>query len=79
LWLCSDAGAFNDAAEKISVDLLRIARELNNPEVLLQAHHTAWPVRWGRGALTDAVEHIDAGLALYDEERHAHPRARESS
>jgi len=62
------------AAEKISDDLLTIARELNSPEVLLQAYHTAWPVRWGRGALTDAVEHIDARLALYDEERHAHHR-----
>ena len=40
--------------------------------MLLQAHHTAWPSCWGRGALTDAVEHINAGLALYDEERHAH-------
>ena len=74
LWLFHYANGRLDAAEKISDDLLRIARELNSPEVLLQAHHTAWPVRWGRGALTDAVEHIDAGLALYDEERHAHHR-----
>lgn len=74
LWIFHYANGRLDAAEKISDDLLRIARELNSPEVLLQAHHTAWPVRWGRGALTDAVEHIDAGLALYDEERHAHHR-----
>jgi len=74
LWMFHYANGRLDAAEKISDDLLRIARELNSPEVLLQAHHTAWPVRWGRGALTDAVEHIDAGLALYDEERHAHHR-----
>ena len=74
LWIFHYANGRLDAAEKISKDLLRIARELNSPEVLLQAHHTAWPVRWGRGALTDAVEHIDEGLALYDEERHAHHR-----
>jgi class 3 adenylate cyclase/tetratricopeptide (TPR) repeat protein len=74
LWIFHYANGRLDAAEKISEDLFRIARELNSPEVLLQAHHTAWPVRWGRGALTDAVEHIDAGLALYDEERHAHHR-----
>jgi predicted ATPase len=74
LWIFHYANGRLDAAEKISEDLLRIARELNSPEVLLQAHHTAWPVRWGRGALTEAVEHIDAGLALYDEERHAHHR-----
>ena len=52
----------------------RIGRDLNDPEVLLQAHHTAWPVRWARGALADAVGHIDAGLVHYDEERHAHHR-----
>ena len=74
LWVFHYASGRLDAAEKISDDLLRIARDLNSPEVLLQAHHTAWPVRWGRGALTDAVGHIDAGLALYDEEHHAHHR-----
>jgi class 3 adenylate cyclase/tetratricopeptide (TPR) repeat protein len=74
LWVFHFANGRMDAAEKVSEDLLRIARDLNSPEVLLQAHHTAWPVRWGRGALTDAIEHIDAGLALYDEECHAHHR-----
>jgi class 3 adenylate cyclase/predicted ATPase len=74
LWVFHYASGRLDAAEKVSDDLLRIARDLNSPEVLLQAHHTAWPVRWGRGALTDAVGHINAGLALYDEERHAHHR-----
>ncbi len=74
LWVFHYASGRLDAAEKISDDLFRIARELNSSEVLLQAHHCAWPVRWGRGGLIDAVEHIDAGLALYDEERHAHHR-----
>jgi predicted ATPase len=74
LWVFHYACGRLDAAEKISDDLFRIARELNSSEVLLQAHHCAWPVRWGRGGLIDAVEHIDAGLALYDEERHAHHR-----
>jgi tetratricopeptide (TPR) repeat protein len=74
LWVFQFTNGRLDAAEKISDDLLRIGRELNNSDVLLQGHHCAWPVRWGRGALADAVGHIDAGLALYDEERHAHHR-----
>lgn len=74
LWIFHYANGRLDAAEKVSRDLLRIARDLDSQEVLLQAHHTAWPVRWGRGALKDALSHIDAGLALYDEERHAHHR-----
>jgi class 3 adenylate cyclase/tetratricopeptide (TPR) repeat protein len=76
LWIFHFSNGRLGAAEKISDDLLRIGRELNDPEVLLQAHHTAWPVRWARGALADAVRHIDAGLAHYDEEHHAHHRFR---
>lgn len=74
LWIFHYANGRLDAAEKVSHDLLRIAKDLDSQEVLLQAHHTAWPVRWGRGALRDALEHIDSGLALYDEQRHAHHR-----
>jgi class 3 adenylate cyclase/tetratricopeptide (TPR) repeat protein len=74
LWLFHYANGRLDAAEKVSRDLLRIAQDLDSHEVLLQAHHAAWPVRWGRGAMKDALEHIDAGLALYDEQRHAHHR-----
>ncbi|MBR0757094.1 AAA family ATPase [Bradyrhizobium jicamae] len=74
LWLFHYANGRLDAAEKVSRDLHRIARDLDSQEVLLQAHHTAWPVRWGRGAMKDALGHIDAGLALYDEQRHAHHR-----
>jgi tetratricopeptide (TPR) repeat protein len=74
LWIFHYANGRLDAAEKVSHDLLRIAKDLDSQEVLLQAHHTAWPVRWGRGALKEALEHIDSGLALYDEQRHAHHR-----
>jgi class 3 adenylate cyclase/tetratricopeptide (TPR) repeat protein len=74
LWIFHYSNGRLDAAEKVSHDLLRIAHDLDSPEVLLQAHHTAWPVCWGRGALRDALEHIESGLALYNEERHAHHR-----
>jgi class 3 adenylate cyclase/predicted ATPase len=63
-----------DRAEEISADLFRIARELDDPEIMLQAHHTAWPARWVRGRLAEASEHINAGLVLYHEERHADHR-----
>jgi class 3 adenylate cyclase/tetratricopeptide (TPR) repeat protein len=74
LWLFHYANGRLDAAEKVSRDLLRIAQDLGSQEVLLQAHHTAWPLRWGRGAIKDALGHVDSGLALYDEQRHAHHR-----
>jgi len=63
-----------DQVEEASADLFRIARELDNPEVMLQAHHCIWPVRWHRGQFAQAVEHADSGLGLYEEERYAHHR-----
>jgi len=63
-----------DEAEKASADLFRIARELDNPEIMLQAHHCAWPVRWHRGRFAQALAHADTGLGLYEEERYAHHR-----
>ena len=63
-----------DRGSEISTNLFRIARELDDPEILLQAHHTAWPLHWLSGQLAEASEHIEAGLRLYDEERHAHHR-----
>jgi class 3 adenylate cyclase/predicted ATPase len=66
-------GQFARAGE-VSGELFRIARELDDPEILLQAHHSAWPIRFLRGVPAEACEHIDAGLALYDERRHERHR-----
>jgi len=74
LWIFNIARGRLDRAEEISADLFRIARELDDPQILLQAHHCAWPTRWLRGQFAEAATHVDAGLALYDEERHAHHR-----
>jgi class 3 adenylate cyclase/predicted ATPase len=74
LWRLNLGRGRIDQADEISADLFRIAREVGDPEIMLQAHHTAWPTRWVRGLLAEASEHAKAGLMLYDEERHAHHR-----
>ena len=74
LWLYNFSRARLDRADEISTDLFRIARELDDAAILLQAHHSAWPTLWHRGLFGRASEHIDAALRLYDEERHAHQR-----
>ena len=63
-----------DQAEEASADLFRIAGDLEDPEIMLQAHHCVWPVQWHRGRFSRAVEHADAGLGLYEEGRSAHHR-----
>jgi class 3 adenylate cyclase/predicted ATPase len=63
-----------DRAAEIAVDLSRIAQELGDPEVMLQAHHCSWFTNWDLGRFAEAREHTKAGAALYDEVRHAHHR-----
>jgi class 3 adenylate cyclase/tetratricopeptide (TPR) repeat protein len=74
LWLFHlNRGQF-DRAEEIVDDLFNVARDLDNRDILLQAHHAAWSTGLFRGMFTDARTHVDAGLALYDEARHARHR-----
>jgi class 3 adenylate cyclase/tetratricopeptide (TPR) repeat protein len=71
LWIFhANRGQF-DRADEISANLFKIASECDDPDILLQAHHTAWPLRWARGLFVAATQHTDAGLALYDQARHS--------
>jgi predicted ATPase len=74
LWLFHTARGRFSRAEQITKELFNVAHTLRDPDILLQAHHCAWPIRWFRGALTDAKVHADTGLGLYDEVRHARHR-----
>jgi len=72
--LTAQLGGQFPRAEEIANELFNVAHTLHDPDILLQAHHCTWPIRWVRGALTDAKAHADAGLGLYDEVRHARHR-----
>ena len=74
LWIFNAARARLDRCDEISDDLFRMARELDDPEILLQAHHCAWATKFFHGRFRQVSDHIDAGAALYDEQRHAHHR-----
>jgi predicted ATPase len=49
LWHFNVARGRLDRADEISSDLYRMAHELHDPEIMLQAHHASWPTRWLRG------------------------------
>ncbi|MCS3452014.1 MULTISPECIES: adenylate/guanylate cyclase domain-containing protein [Bradyrhizobium] len=74
LWLFHTARGQFFRAEEITKELFHVARTVQDPDIELQAHHCAWPVCWFRGALSEAKAHADAGMALYDEVRHAKHR-----
>jgi predicted ATPase len=72
LWLFHNTrGEFAKARESIR-ELFRVAHTLNDPNLLLQAHHAAWPTPMLCGDFADAYKHVEQGLALYDERQHRH-------
>jgi predicted ATPase len=74
LWHFNVSRGRLDRADEISSDLRRIADDLHDPEIILQAHHATWPTEWLRGRLADASREIEAGMGFYDEHRHRHHR-----
>ena len=74
LWFFNTARGRHDRAAEISADVMRMARETGDPDVLLEAHHCAWASNFNLGRFREFVEHIDAGAAIYDEARHARHR-----
>ena len=74
LWLFHTARGQFCRAEEITSEIFNVARDLSDPDILLQAHHCAWPIKWFRGDFIDAETHADAGLSLYDEGRHVRHR-----
>ena len=74
LWLFHTSRGHFSHAHEIANELFNVARTLDDPDILLQAHHCAWTIRWFRGEIRDAKAHSDAGLNLYDEARHAKHR-----
>jgi class 3 adenylate cyclase/predicted ATPase len=53
-------------------DMVQIADRVGDPELTLQAHHSAWTSLFWRGGLVRSEDHIRQGLALYDPHKHRH-------
>jgi hypothetical protein len=74
LWLFpTSRGQFSRADATVN-ELVNVTRTLDDPDIRLQAQHSAWPTRWFQGALTDAIGHVDAAWNLYDDLRHVRHR-----
>ena len=50
--------------------LLSLAQGLNDPDLLLEAHHALWTSLFTGGELTATRAHQEQGLRLYDPQRH---------
>jgi len=57
-------------AQEWEEQLLSLARQQQDPALLLEAHHACWSTALSRGELSVAQTHAKQGLALYDPQLH---------
>src|SRR2546428_202446 len=50
--------------------LLSLAQRLEDPDLLLEAHHALWTTLFRGGELAAARPHLEEGLRLYEPQRH---------
>lgn len=71
LWItaASNLGDIEEQVEHLGA-LIEISERIRDPELILQAHHSAWATYVRKGELARSALHIRKGLALYDAQKH---------
>ncbi len=57
-------------AREVGEQLLSLAQSMQDPALILEAHHTQWTTLFTLGELLSAKEHVERGRALYDPQQH---------
>jgi predicted ATPase len=57
-------------AYELAEQLLSLAQRVQDPALLLEAHHTLGATLFHLGELTAAQQHLERGIALYDPQQH---------
>jgi predicted ATPase/class 3 adenylate cyclase len=70
LWYFNHLQIRFKTARDIAYELLELARRERDEELLLQAHHAAWPSLLYGGEILLCRDHAEQGLALYDPHEH---------
>ncbi|MFQ5850761.1 MAG: AAA family ATPase [Candidatus Binatia bacterium] len=60
------------AARGLGEQLLSLAEHVQDPGLLLEAHHTLWAISFDLGELDSVQAHTEQGIALYDSRQHGH-------
>jgi class 3 adenylate cyclase/predicted ATPase len=58
------------ASDELGEECLKLARAIDDPALLLEAHHRQWATKHFLGDHAAAERHIEWGMATYDPERH---------
>jgi predicted ATPase len=59
-------------ARDLGEQLLAMARRVQDPTLLLEAHHTLWAILASLGELSAAQMHAQQGIVSYNKEQHRH-------
>ncbi|HEV8724047.1 MAG TPA: AAA family ATPase, partial [Candidatus Binatia bacterium] len=59
-----------DKARELGEQILSLAENMQDPALILEAHHTQWSTLFSLGELLSVKEHCEGGRALYDPQQH---------
>ena len=69
-WLMYNSRGDYQTMRALGEQLLSLAQRLEDPDLLLEAHHALWTSLFSGGELAAARMHQEQGLRLYDPQRH---------
>ena len=72
LWISSQTRVQYRAAQTFADELLSLAHELDDPELVLEAHHAGWTIGLFRGEVAAALVHCEQGARIYEASEHHH-------
>jgi predicted ATPase len=70
LWRFYNYRAELQTAGELGKQLLTLAQQVQDPVLLLEAHHALWPTLVYLGELASARGHLEQGMVLYDPRHH---------
>jgi predicted ATPase/class 3 adenylate cyclase len=70
VWLIHNVRGESQMMQALGEQLLSLAQHLEDPDLLLEAHHALWTSLFTSGELAAARAHQEQGLRLYDPQRH---------
>ena len=72
LWISNQTRVQYHAAQMFADELLSLAHELDDPELVLEAHHAGWTIGLFRGEVAAALLHCEQGARIYEATEHHH-------
>jgi predicted ATPase/class 3 adenylate cyclase len=70
VWFVYNHRGEHQRARELGEELLNLAQRIQDPDLLLEAHHALWAILFFAGELTAARPHLEEGVRLYDPQRH---------